>query len=116
MRAIFIALAVSSAAVPALAQPISEKPPTRTIQCIEVNGRAIPPICRVPASRLDGREDICTCPVGGQRIDVAVCGKGQVEPPEGKALLRARRAAMRDGSLIGDTVEGRPICVAPRRP
>lgn len=98
----------------AAAQPINEVPPTRTIQCIEVSGQSIPAVCRVPGSRLDSREDICTCPNGGQRVEVAVCGDGQRQPPEGRALNRARRDALRDGSLLGDTFAGQPICVAPR--
>lgn len=96
------------------AQPIAEDPPTRTIQCIDVGGQEIPPVCQVPASRLEKREYICTCPNGGQRVEVAVCAKGQTPPAAGKALNIARRDAIRDGSLVGDTVAGKPICVAPR--
>jgi hypothetical protein len=116
MRIQSLTLALALAAGAAAAQPISENPPTKSIQCIEVGGQSIPAVCRVPGSRLDPREDICTCPIGGQRVEVAVCGKGQTPPPEGRALNIARRAAARDGSLLGDTIDGRPICVAPRRP
>ena len=98
----------------ATAQPISENPPTRTIQCIEVSGQIIPATCRVPGSRLDPREDICTCIAGGQRVDVAICGKGETPPPEGRALNIARREGARDGTLIGDKVGDRRICVALR--
>ncbi|MBU1378567.1 MAG: hypothetical protein KKE02_15195 [Alphaproteobacteria bacterium] len=96
------------------AQPIAENPPTKTIQCIDVGGQQVPALCRVPASRLDPREDICTCPGGGQRVEVAVCAKGQTPPPEGRALNIARRTAIRDGSLLGDMIGDKPICVAPR--
>ena len=113
MRAILIA-GLALAAGAATAQPINENPPTRTIQCIEAGGYSIPPVCRVPGSRLDKREDICTCPDGGQRVDVAVCAKGEAPPPEGKALNIARSAGVKDGTLIGDTVNGRKICVRPR--
>jgi hypothetical protein len=109
-----VLIALSAGA--AMAQPISENPPTRTIQCIEVGGRSIPPVCHVPGSRLDPREDICTCPDGGQRIDVSVCPKGVKPPAESKALNIARATAVRDGTLVGDTIDGRPICVAPRKP
>lgn len=109
---VLVALAAGAAA----AQPIGENPPTRTIQCIDVGGRSIPPVCRAPASRLDTREDICTCPDGGQRIEVSICAKGQKPPPESRALNVARSAAVRDGTLVGDTIDGRPICVAPRNP
>lgn len=106
----FAALLAGAAA----AQPISENPPTRTIQCIDVGGQSIPPVCHVPGSRLDPREDICTCPNGGQRVEVAVCAKGERPPPESKALNIARRQALHDGSLLGDKLGDQRICVAPR--
>jgi hypothetical protein len=113
MRTILIA-ALALAGGMAAAQPVGENPPTKTIQCIDVGGQLIPASCRAPASRLDKREDICTCPNGGQRIEVAICAKGETPPPESKALNIARRTGARDGTLVGDTVEGRPICVTPR--
>jgi hypothetical protein len=115
MRAfiVFIPLALAGAAV---AQPIDQNPPTKTIQCIDVGGQLIPAVCKVPGSRLDLREDICSCPAGGLRVEVAVCAKGQKAPAESRVLNIARSEAVRDGSLIGDTVGGRPICAAPRRP
>lgn len=113
MRAMLIAaLALTGGA--ATAQPIGENPPTKTIQCIEVGGFSIPAVCNLPGSRLDKREDICTCPNGGQRVEVSVCAKGERPPPESKALNIARRQGVRDGTLVGDTVDGRRICVAPR--
>ena len=90
MRANLIA-AIALAAGTASAQPISENPPTKTIQCIDVGGQSIPASCRVPGSRLDKREDICTCPAGGQRVEVAVCAKDEKPPPESKALNIGRR-------------------------
>ncbi|MBW8815408.1 MAG: hypothetical protein JF588_18455 [Caulobacterales bacterium] len=116
MRELLMAAALLALAGAAAAQPIDQNPPTRTIQCIDVGGQLIPPVCQVPGSRLDLREDICTCPNGGQRLDVAVCAKGQHPPPEGRALNNARAEAMRKGTLIGATFKGQPICVAPRRP
>jgi hypothetical protein len=116
MRIQTFGLAMALAAGAASAQPISENPPTKTIQCIESGGVLIPAVCNVPASRLDPREYICTCPTGGLRVEVAICGKGQTPPAEGKALDNARAVGIKDGSLLGDTVNGKPICVAPRRP
>ena len=55
---------------------------------IEVGGQLIPPSCNVPGSRLDSREYICTCPNGGQRVEVAMTrpdSRSQV------ALLRVLR-------------------------
>ena len=114
MRVQILAVIAVLAAGAAAAQPVSENPPKTTIQCIDVGGLLIPPDCRVQASRLNAREDICTCPAGGDRVPVAVCQKGQTAPPEGKKLNIARREGLKDGSLIGDTIDGRPICVAPR--
>jgi hypothetical protein len=107
-------LGVLLAAGAASAQPISQRPPRTTLQCIESGGQSIPPVCQVPGSRLDKGEYICTCPNGGLRTDVAICAKGQKPPPEGLALDKARAAGLKDGSLIGDKLGDRPICVAPR--
>jgi hypothetical protein len=107
-------LAAFALAGAASAQPANENPPSKTIQCIEVGGQQIPPVCDVPASRIESREYICICPAGGQRVDVAVCAKGQKPPAESKALNVVRREASRDGSLVGDTINGQPICAAPR--
>ena len=114
MRLQMLGLALGLAAGAAAAQPISENPPTKTIQCIEVGGQIIPPVCQAPGSRLDPREYICTCPNGGQRVEVSICAKGQKAPPENKALDVARRLGIKDGSLVGDKVGDRAICVAPR--
>ena len=114
MRLQILSFTLALAAGAAFAQPINENPPTRTIQCVDVGGQLIPAVCQAPASRLDQREYICTCPNGGQRVDVAICAKGEREPPEGRALNRARNEAIRDGSMVGDKVGDRPICVAPR--
>ena len=117
MRVVLAILSPLALAAAAQAQPINENPPIRTIQCIEAGGRLIPAVCHVPGSRLDTREFICTCPAGGERVEVAICAEGQTPPPEGRALVSARREGLKDDrSLIGDTVNGRPICVAPRRP
>ena len=114
MRIAIFTPVVALAAGVALAQPINENPPTRTIQCIEAGGQSIPPVCQTPASRLDQREYICTCINGGQRVDVSICPKGVKPPPEGKKLDIARAAGVRDGTLVGDKVGYRPICAAPR--
>jgi len=86
----------------------------RTSQCIDTGGQLIPAVCQTPGSRINTRELICNCTNGGLRVEVPVCAKGQKPPAEGKALNVARREAARDGSLFGDTVNGQPICVAPR--
>jgi len=87
--------------------------PATTEVCLDVGGGTLPIVCKVPASRLDKREDICSCPQG-MRTTVPVCGPDQAAPGETVALNSARRAAARDGSLVGDLFQGQPMCVAPR--
>lgn len=111
----FIIAAVALTASGAAAADMTSNPPKQTSICLDVSGQTLPVICKVPASRLDKREDICQCPEG-VRVDVAVCAPGQRPPPDGLALDKVRRVAAKDGSLIGDTFEGRPICVEPRNP
>lgn len=118
----FIALpAVAAAALLSAAVPVAAAPPpgssplspaTRFI-CIDVGGQTRPILCRAQASRLDGREDICLCPVG-RRVEAPVCGPGERSQAESRAFELARRSASRDGSLVGDVYDGRPMCVAPR--
>ncbi len=113
LKTLVAAAAALVIAAPAYAE--AAKPAT-TVMCIEVSGREIPPLCNVPASRLDKSEYICTCPAGGQRVAVPVCGKGEQQPGESRALERWRNQASRDGSLVGDLFEGKPACRAPRQP
>lgn len=109
--AVAVAAVLSAAAGPPPgSSPLS--PATRFI-CIDVDGQTRPILCRAPASRLDGREDICLCPVG-RRIEAPVCGPGERPQPESRAFELARRSASRDGSLVGDLYGDRPMCVAPR--
>lgn len=116
MRTLLLSAMLAGLAGAAAAQPVTERPPTWTIQCIDVSGNTSPAACTVPASRLDQSELLCTCPTGGMRTRVPICAAGQRPPPESAALNRVRKAAARDGSLEGDLFEGRPICTAPRKP
>lgn len=117
IRSTLVALmALAGSAGLASAQaPLSQNPPTQTVICLDVSGATLPVSCRAPASRLDKREDICMCHAG-MRTDVSICAPGVRPPPENVALNRARREAGRDGSLIGDLFEGRPMCVEGRNP
>jgi hypothetical protein len=85
-----------------------------TILCLDVGGKALPPTCHSQASRLDKREDICTCPMGGDRVTVPVCPAGVKPPAESAAYEKARHAAVSKGSLAGATYEGKPMCVSGR--
>jgi hypothetical protein len=112
MRIMLAAIVALGLAGPAFAAD----PPNTTAQCIEPGGRLIPAVCQTPGSRIPTKELICNCPNGGLRVVTPVCGKGETPPPEGKALMIARRDAAKDGSLVGDLFEGKPICVRPRAP
>lgn len=103
------ALMLAAAAAPG-SSPLT--PATRVI-CLDLNGQSRPAVCQVPGSRLDRRVDICICRTG-QRVDAPVCGQGERPQPETLAFDRARKAAARDGSLVGDLFRGRSMCVAPR--
>jgi hypothetical protein len=106
-------LALAASGGLARAGDLTSNPPTRTSVCLDVSGASLPTVCRVPASRLDKREDICTCPEG-DRVEIAVCATGETPPAEGVAYDRARHLAARDGTLLGDMYEGKRMCVAPR--
>ncbi len=108
------ALILAGSAGAALAGPMSNPPTERTI-CIDVGGQSLPAMCKVPASRLDKREDFCLCDEG-VKVTAPVCGPGERAPAENIAYEKARKAAARDGSLIGDLYEGRAMCVAARDP
>jgi hypothetical protein len=116
MKTLIIAAAFALTAGAALAQS-QDMPPSTTIVCVDVAGRTLPTTCTAPASRLDPREDICSCSQG-ERVVAPVCPKGVREPAETRAFQRARREALAGGhgSLIGATYKGQPMCVDPRRP
>lgn len=78
--------------------------------CLEVDGSTLPVTCHVSGSRAHPEEDICLC-AAGARIDAPVCGAGEHAPGEDLALYHARREAARDGTLIGDSYRGAPMCV-----
>jgi len=111
-----LATALSLAGGISAAQPVGGNPPKSTIVCLDVSGRSLPATCRVPASRLDAREDICLCPAGGERVTAPICGPGVRPPAESAAYERARRKAVSHGSLMGAIWQGQAMCVAPRDP
>jgi len=104
------ALGFTAAAGAALA----DKPTTRTV-CLDPAGKSLPAHCKVAqASRISQDVDICICPGGADRVEAPVCPKGVREPAESAAYERARKAAVKDGSLVGASFNGQPMCVAPR--
>jgi len=104
---------VASAGLAWAQAPLTENPPTQTVICLDVGGQTLPVTCKVPGSRLDQREDICTCRIG-TRVDIAICPAGVKPPVENLAYEKARKVAARDGSLLGDLYEGKPMCVTGR--
>ena len=85
-----------------------------TILCLDVSGKSLLATCQSQASRLEKREDICTCPLGGDRVTTPVCPEGVKPPAESAAYEKARHAAVSKGSLVGATYEGKPMCVTGR--
>ena len=96
------------------AQSLADNPPKTTTICLDVAGKQLPAHCRGQASRLDAREDICLCPAGADRVTTPVCPQGVRAPAESAAYERARLAAVQHGSLVGQSYNGQPMCVAPR--
>ena len=89
-------------------------PKTRTV-CIDPAGKSLPANCKVAqASRISQDVDICLCPGGAERVEAPICPDGVRAPAESAAYERARKAAVKDGSLVGAMYNGQPMCVAPR--
>jgi hypothetical protein len=105
------AAALALCAGPAGAQSFDGK---TTILCLDVSGKSLPATCQVQASRLDKREDICTCPMGGDRVTTPICPTGVKPPADSAAYEKARHAAVKKGSLVGAVYEGKPMCVTAR--
>lgn len=105
--AIAILTALSASAAGAQEKP--KRVRTATI-CVDPAGRALPPSCKVPASRIGRTEDLCLCDTG-DKVAAPVCPSGVRPPPESRELEQARRKAVDAGGLIGATFEGQPICV-----
>ncbi len=108
VRFSLIGLVAALAAGPALAQ--SPVVPATTSVCLDVNGSLLPVVCHMQGSRLDRRDTICQCPEG-MRVEASVCAPGERPPIDNLALSRARKLAGKDGSLVGDSFEGRRMCV-----
>lgn len=103
------ALALGGAGAPG-SSPLN--PATRTI-CLDVGGELRPAYCQASSSRLDKREDICLCR-SAQKVTAPVCDSGERPAAETRAFEKARKEAARDGSLLGDSFEGRRMCVRAR--
>ncbi|HWE46967.1 MAG TPA: hypothetical protein VG407_13160 [Caulobacteraceae bacterium] len=81
--------------------------------CLETNGSESPSVCQRGDVWHDA--DLCTCK-SGMRFKIPVCAPGQKPPPDSVAVDRARREAMKTGTLYGATYDGRPMCVDVHHP
>lgn len=109
MKAMLLALALGAASPPGQAPVPYVVNPVTTI-CLDPAGRMLPVRCKTNASRIKYEEYICQCLRGGDHVKIPVCPDGVSPPPESADYELARLAAVRNGSLVGATYEGRPIC------
>ncbi len=111
-RILFLGLA--GAAVLTLAGSAGAQPP-QTVRdiCLDPGGESQPAVCSVYGGRAGASENVCTCPTGSMKAVAPVCPQGVKPPAESLAYNRARKAAAKDGSLVGDVFEGQPMCIAP---
>jgi hypothetical protein len=117
MKAITLAAvaALTLSAGWACADALSANPPTTMTLCLDGGGRKAPVTCHTQnASRLDAREDVCTCPGATRQVSAPVCAPGVRPPAESLAYARARLKAASHGGLADATWQGQPMCVAPR--
>jgi hypothetical protein len=103
MAAAAIALAGSAGAQPA-----------QTVRdiCLDPGGHSEPISCTATGGRTHATEDVCICPAGSMKYVAPVCPEGVKPPAESLDYDRARKEAVKDGSLVGDTYQGQPMCVA----
>ncbi len=83
--------------------------------CVDVSGHMEPAFCTLqPPSK--NSMGFCQCPSVAQKIDAPLCLGGEKQPMETAEYRQAVLAAIRgDGSLVGDTYNGKPMCVPPRQ-
>ncbi len=89
-------------------------PKSMTI-CLDSGGRKLAAHCHIGdgGSRLDAREDVCTCPAASQIVKAPVCAEGMAAPAESAAYEQARLKAVSHGSVMDASWQGKPMCVAP---
>ncbi|MDB5429158.1 MAG: hypothetical protein JWP35_274 [Caulobacter sp.] len=81
--------------------------------CIDPGGRSEPISCSVYGGRTGASENVCSCATNASKVVVPVCPDDVRPPAESMAYERARKEAARDGTLVGDTFQGGPMCIAP---
>ena len=115
MRMLFIAYFALLAA--ACADKAAAPHQTLATACIDVSGsQEVVKCVRHGWSHFSTDEGFCSCPVPSREVKATPCARGESPPPEDAEYRAALRAASQDGSLVGDTYHGKPICVAPATP
>jgi hypothetical protein len=114
MRALLLGTMIAAASGLAYAQPQPAPHSEEGMMCLETNGSETPAVCRVGDAWHDA--DLCSCGDGGMRFSVPVCAPGEKPPPDNVALDRARKDAMKAGTLDNLTVNGRHVCVVRHHP
>ena len=110
MRMLVLSAAFSLMAGAALAA--SHIPNDAATLCLGPLGESHPPVCHnMSASRLESKPDICLCNGPTQQVKAPWCGRGEKPPADSAAFERARAQAAKDGSLFGDSYQGRNMCV-----
>ncbi len=111
---VLISVAALAVASVAAAQPSSaphSSEPAATL-CLDTLGGSHPPVCHsMSASRLASPPDICLCHGPYMQVRAPYCAPGEKPPAESAAMEHARAKAAKDGSLFGDSYEGRRMCV-----
>ena len=87
--------------------------PEEGMICLETNGAEAPSTCQRGDVWHDA--DLCTCQ-SGMRFKIPVCAPGEKPPPDSVAVDRARRDAMKSGTLYGASYNGHPMCVDVHHP
>jgi hypothetical protein len=84
--------------------------------CVDVSGQFEPAACDLKGPTVNGSSlGFCTCPATSRRIEASFCAKGSHPPVDNTEYNAAvREAIAKDSSLVGDTFQGKPMCIAPR--
>jgi hypothetical protein len=108
------AAGLTASAVALDAARAADGPKTQTI-CLDTGGHQRPATCHGygGGSRLAQQDDVCTCPGAAQIVKAPTCGAGETPPAEGLAFEQARLKAINNGSLVGASYQGKPMCVNP---
>lgn len=107
------ALSVLAAAQGADAGLSAAHAPNGTL-CLDLLGENRGPMCRsFSASRIDARPDICQCLSDTLQVDAPYCAAGETPQIPTHAFKLARRAAaLKGGTLVGQSFQGRSYCIA----